>query len=236
MDLPRHHHIAAPDASQPDDDPFGIERPVYTSRLDQLRDWLGAGHRELIGIGVILIGGLVVTAIVVIGALTRIAELPGGQAALPSIDSWDAEHGQPAMFNQQQVTVHVAGAVSQPGVRHLTHGSRVAAAIEAAGGAAADANLDAINLARIINDGEQIIVPHVGDDIEDGHTADGRININRASATQLEALPGIGPARAQTIVEYRESHGPFTAPTDLRAISGIGEATFQRLAELITVG
>jgi competence protein ComEA len=117
----------------------------------------------------------------------------------------------------------------------------VADAVDAAGGAEGDALLERLNLARPLDDGEQVHVPRVGEDVAPpsgttsrGVLADGRIDINRASAEELATLPGIGPARAQAIIAAREERA-FTAPGDLRRVSGIGEVTFQRLAPLIAV-
>ena len=140
-----------------------------------------------------------------------------------------------------QVVVHVAGAVASPGVVTLPAGSRVADALEAAGGATADADTDQLNLARILVDGEQVRVPHQGEDAstwaappgpaQDAGTgtASGLVNINTASATELQSLPGIGEALAQRIVDYREANGPFTSIDELTEVSGIGPAKLEAL-------
>lgn len=137
--------------------------------------------------------------------------------------------------------VHVSGAVERPGVVTVPERSRVADAIDAVGGAMPDARLDRLNLARIVEDGERIHVPRVGEDAPPpeepaslGVLADGRIDLNAATQTELETLPGVGPARAQAIIAERESR-PFRVPGDLRRVPGIGEATFQRLAPLVAV-
>lgn len=137
--------------------------------------------------------------------------------------------------------VHVSGAVGRPGVVTVPERSRVADAIAAVGGAMPDARLDRLNLARIVEDGERIHVPRVGEDAPPpegpasrGLLADGRIDLNAASQAELETLPGVGPARAQAIIAERETR-PFRVPGDLRRVPGIGEATFQRLAPLVAV-
>jgi len=139
------------------------------------------------------------------------------------------------------LVVHVSGAVLSSGVVRLAPGARVGDAIAAAGGPMPDAWTDRLNLARVVIDGEQIHVPRVGEDApppaaaaSSGVLSDGRVDINRASATELATLPGIGPARAQAIIAERTAR-PFRVPGDLRRVSGIGEATFQRLAPLIVV-
>ncbi|WP_410050691.1 helix-hairpin-helix domain-containing protein [Actinomyces sp. MRS3W] len=149
-----------------------------------------------------------------------------------------------------ELVIHVAGAVTTPGVVTLPAGSRVVDAIDAAGGALPDADTDQLNLARVLQDGEQVRVPHQGEDAstweeqtgvsgdgsrDTGAGAGGRININTASATELETLPGIGPALAQRIVDYREEHGPFAAVDDLTEVSGIGAAKLEALRDEVTV-
>jgi competence protein ComEA len=145
------------------------------------------------------------------------------------------------------LTVHVTGAVAAAGVVRVPAAARVADAVAAAGGLLPDAAVERINLARPLTDGEHIHVPRPDEPAlpapDAGSTgapgavgADGRIDINRAGVTELQTLPGIGPARATAIVEHRDTHGAFRVPGDIRAVSGIGEATFQRLAPLITTG
>jgi competence protein ComEA len=148
-----------------------------------------------------------------------------------------------------EVTVHVSGAIATPGVVTLRAGARVADAVDAAGGLGADAELARINLARTLADGEHVHVPRVGEeplgappsagaapDQPGAVDTTGRLDLNRATAEELQRLPGIGPSRSAAIVRHREEHGPFRVPGDLRAVPGIGEATFQGLADLVVVG
>ncbi|HOL17069.1 MAG TPA: helix-hairpin-helix domain-containing protein [Bacillota bacterium] len=134
------------------------------------------------------------------------------------------------------ITVHAVGAVKQPGVYRLPAGSRVHDLLDLAGGPAEEADLEAINLARPLIDGEQVQFYRFG---EHGAplpgSAPGKININRATAAELEALPGIGPAKARSIVEHREKNGYFKDITEIMDVSGIGEATFHAIEDLITV-
>jgi competence protein ComEA len=149
---------------------------------------------------------------------------------------------------EEELVVHVAGRVERPGLQRLPVGSRVADALEAAGGPGADAVLDTLNLARLLQDGEQLLVPGPlegagGSDGGGGGGAaassavrpDGTLDLNRASAAELEELPGIGPVMAARIVEHREQHGPFTVLGDLRQVRGVGEKTFQSLVELLSL-
>ena len=136
--------------------------------------------------------------------------------------------------------VYVSGAVQRPDVYELPPGSIVKDALLVAGGASQEADLDRINLAATLADGQQIYVPHQGE--QDlpvqppaaESTGGTRININTASAEALETLPGIGPTLAQRIVAYRQANGPFSAVQDIMAVSGIGPAVFAQIGDLIT--
>lgn len=154
-----------------------------------------------------------------------------------------------------ELIVHVSGAVASPGVVRLPAGSRVDDALLAAGGSAPEADLAAVNLARPVTDGEQIHVPVPGEDppaaAADGAASEPEagggggegagssggspINLNTASAAQLEELPGVGPAIAQRILEHRERNGQFTAVDGLLEVSGIGPATLEKIREQATV-
>jgi competence protein ComEA len=136
--------------------------------------------------------------------------------------------------------VYVSGAVQKPDVVLMPPGSIVKDAILAAGGAATDADLDRINLALAVVEGQHIYVPRQGE--EDlpvqppvqRSSSDLRVNINTADATVLESLPGIGPSLAQRILDYRQVHGPFARIEDIQEVSGIGPATFAKIQDLIT--
>ncbi|HET6497955.1 MAG TPA: helix-hairpin-helix domain-containing protein [Coriobacteriia bacterium] len=147
--------------------------------------------------------------------------------------------------------VHVAGAVSKPGLFELPAGARVGDALTAAGGLRPDAIADSVNLARPLRDGEQVYVPSESEAGAEGGAAStpggsavqqgagaspGQgIDINRASVAELEALPGVGPATAERIVADREANGPFISPEDLMRVPGIGEKKFEAMAEMVVV-
>jgi len=151
------------------------------------------------------------------------------------------------------VTVHVVGAVHRPGVYALAEGSRVRDALAAAGGCVGDAMLEAVNLARILADGEQVRIPTAeevaagavasaaggaplaGAPVQPG-AAGGKVNINTASVTELDTLPGVGPSTAQKIVDDRTANGPFKRIEDLMRVSGIGEKKFDSLKDYVSVG
>lgn len=145
------------------------------------------------------------------------------------------------------VVVHVVGEVKEPGVYDLPANSRVTDAIEAAGGATKDADLTSINLARVLFDGEQIFIGNINSAAAPSTSSSsssssssstnpaGRININMANAAQLDQLPGISPVIAGRIVEYRNQNGPFRQLTDLKQVSGIGDAIYDKIKDLITL-
>ena len=134
------------------------------------------------------------------------------------------------------ITVHVTGAVRSPGVYTLEKGARALDALNAAGGPAQEADEHAFNLAQPLYDGQRIEIPFIREEGNPGRgDGDRRININTASAKDLEALPNIGPARASQIVEYREGKGFFTSVDDLAQVPGIGLKTVEALRDMVTI-
>ena len=165
-------------------------------------------------------------------------------ASAPSTTSADAA-------SSARIAVHVAGAVTRPGVVELGPGSRVIDAVEAVGGAHPDADLDRLNLAAKVADGERVYVPKVGEadpgavtgadasatggSTSDAGTPVGKLNLNTATEAQLEGLPGIGPTYAQSIIAERQRRGGFKSVNELRSVRGIGDKRFAELAPLVTV-
>jgi competence protein ComEA len=153
------------------------------------------------------------------------------------------ETGPTSTVASGRVIVHVAGAVLLPGVYELRPGSRVDDAVQGAGGATPDAELGRINLAAPLVDGDQIYVPAVGEDVplpapgsvapDPASTPSGPVDVNRASAVDLETLPGVGPATAAAIVAERERNGPFASFEELERVPGIGPAKLARLVGLV---
>ncbi|WP_227486791.1 ComEA family DNA-binding protein [Nocardioides malaquae] len=143
-----------------------------------------------------------------------------------------------------EVVVDVTGKVRRPGIVVLPVGSRVVDAIDAAGGARRGVSLSSLNLARLLQDGEQIVVgaaagagtvPGSGGAPPSGASSGALVNLNSADVAELETLPGVGPVTAAAIVEWRTRHGGFTSVEDLLEVHGIGEVTLERLAALVTV-
>lgn len=228
------------------------------SRLRRALTWLEATPAEAAGLLVLLLGAVVATGLLVWQAHQRPSAGPEAVVAAPTgpEDAPALEVGeQPSPGDEPEsgdghhhavtgpIVVHVTGAVQRPGVVTLESGDRVTDAVAAAGGATADARLDLVNLARLLEDGEHVHLPREGEEppvppggaAGEGTDPAGRVDLNHATAEQLQTLPGIGPAKAAEIVRHREEHGPFAVPGDLRDVAGIGEATFQRLADLVTV-
>lgn len=147
---------------------------------------------------------------------------------------------------EKPLVVHITGAVPRPGVYALAQGARVQDAISAAGGFLAEAEKTGINLARALEDGEQLDIPYVEGAspviLEEPAATEAPventelININFASQAELESLPGIGPTTAQKIIQYREQNGPFLTTEDIINVPGIGPGTYERIKDLITVG
>lgn len=134
--------------------------------------------------------------------------------------------------------VDIAGAVVKPGVYKLAGDARVTDAMAAAGGATPDADLDQVNLAARVEDGQRIYVPHKGEVVPPTVSPSlpaGPIDINTATVDQLDTLPGVGPALAQAIVDYRVRHGRFRAVDDLAKVKGIGPAKLDALRNKVIV-
>ncbi len=208
-------------------------------RVRAVGAWLDASPTEVVGLTVMVLGAVAVAA--AMWWTARPVELKGPASDPGVVMSSD---GVAVPVGADEVTVHVAGAVVRPGLVTVPIGGRVADAVAAAGGPAADADLDPLNLARVLVDGERLVVPVIGAVVEGAPTEvtttpgvrpDGRLDLNSATSVQLQALPGIGPVLAERIVAHRDANGPFTEVGQLREVTGIGERTFQGLADLVAV-
>ncbi len=142
--------------------------------------------------------------------------------------------------------VYISGAVRRPDVYALPPDSIIKDALLAAGGPVEDADLDRVNLAAAVADGQHVYIPHQGETAlpvslscecsePSGSGGQGQVDINTADAATLDTLPGIGPVTAQRIIEYREAHGPFAQIEDIMHVSGIGQSTFAKIRDRITV-
>lgn len=226
-----------------------------------LRRWSPAGWRNArvdpgrpaaIALALVAAAAAVLAAVGVWADRPRAAPVP----ALPAVSVAGAPSAAPTAAPStppappERLTVSVAGEVARPGLVEVPDGARVADVIEAAGGALPGTDLTRINLARRVADGEQVAVgvppapdarpsgggPAVGGTSGAGATAAGPVDLNRATAGQLDTLPGVGPVTAARILEWRERNGRFSRVEQLREIDGIGERRYAQLRELVTVG
>ncbi|PYC66596.1 competence protein ComEA [Micromonospora arborensis] len=152
-----------------------------------------------------------------------------------------APAGDPSASGSGELVVAVAGKVRKPGLVRLPAGSRLADAVQAAGGALPGVDVALLNPARKVTDGELIVVGVTPPPVPAGPPggaaapADGPLNLNTATLAQLDALPGVGPVLAQRILTHRDQHGGFKAVGDLRQVDGIGDARYEQLKDLVTV-
>ncbi|MGW8483540.1 ComEA family DNA-binding protein [Microbacterium sp. NPDC055903] len=183
------------------------------------------------------IGAAVVTGLVVLSGAVGLGIIRG-QAAPGQVIEQSDEEG--AAVVPAELYVHVLGEVASPGLYVLEQGARVADALAAAGGTLEEADLGAVNLARPLADGEQVVVPALGaatagESTASGVTADGVIDLNTADQSALETLPRIGPALAQRIIQWREENGRFASVDDLLAVPGIGTKLLEGLRGQVRV-
>lgn len=155
--------------------------------------------------------------------------------------SEQTERGGGAADAVETIFVHVAGEVKTPGLIELALGARVAQAVADAGGATSSADLSAVNLAQVVSDGEQIYLPAIGEQAPEAAnhseaTDDGSpINLNTATASELQDLPGIGPVMAERIIANRTEVGPFTSVDDLQRVSGVGPAIIGNIRDVVSL-
>lgn len=142
----------------------------------------------------------------------------------------------PRPTQETVIKVQVAGAAVRPGVYTLRSGSRVEDALKAAGGPTDDADVDRLNLAARVSDGQKLEIPRKGQEIAAYGTAGPeKINLNVATVSQLDELPGIGPVIARRIVEYRERNGPFSRVEQLRDAKLVNNSTYEKIKDMVTV-
>lgn len=223
----------------------------WSEHLRIRHPWWDATRLILVATALVAVTGMVYMATTVDGSRgasrdphgappTTVDTVPFGESATV---------GPTASQRPSSLIIDVAGAVTHPGLVRIVAGSRVADAIDAAGGPTPDADLGRINRAAPITDGARVYVPHIGETSVPSALGDpgpasaagpeasavaGPVNINTADAAGLDALPGIGPATAQAIIDYRTQHGPFARVEDLMDVRGIGEAKFAQLHNLVT--
>ncbi|MBY8877675.1 ComEA family DNA-binding protein [Streptomyces sp. PLK6-54] len=213
--------------------------PVFgEGPVGRLRAWLfvrcGLEFRTVLALAVVLLVALGLAVQHYWAGRPHAVGVPppaAAAAALPRVQSVRPAAAPP------KLTVDVAGKVARPGLRQLPKGARVADALAAAGGPLPGADTTALNLARPLSDGEQILVglpaPPAAASSPGDATATAPLSLNSATPAQLDALPGVGPVLAQHIIDFRTQHGGFTSLQQLRQIPGIGPRKFTTLQPLV---
>jgi len=223
-----------------------LPRPVPpSSPSDRARAWI-----EWFGIGRLLAASLA-TVIVCLGGYWLLRSPPPATEATlpratPDVTTVSPDAGPTSVAAAEpsaMILVHVAGAVIEPGVYELPGDARIREALVAAGGPTAEADWNALNLAAPIVDGTRLYVPLLGETPPTAIVSEpvggvgqptGPVDVNRASVSELDALPGVGPATAAAIVTERERNGPFVGVDDLERVPGIGPAKLAAMRELVT--
>jgi len=230
-------------AAGPDNDPGGAEpgRGPAQALAERLPPAVRGGRLAVDGRAV---AGLAVLALLSVGLAVGyvVRGRPVGVAPptrVPVVDAARPGPSAPVGSGSAAATlvVHVAGTVRRPGLVTVPAGSRVDDAVRAAGGALPGTDLAALNLARPLVDGEQVVVGSAGGSGAGGRDpADpGRLDLNTATLDQLEGLPGVGPVLAQRILDWRSAHGRFSSVDELREVGGIGERKFADIAPRVRV-
>lgn len=189
--------------------------------------------REMILLGVII-------CLLLFGAGLAVHCYQGKQEII--LDTVSKADSEKTVKTEQEVVVHISGAVNQPGVYSLVSGQRVIDVLKLANGARPEADLDQVNLAAVLTDGQKIIIPEkinlqTKTEIQEIITqrSDGLVNINTAEAGELDSLPGIGPALAERIIKYRERNGSFASLEDLMQVPGIGQKKWENLKDRLAL-
>lgn len=208
------------------------------------RRWSVSWRAALAGAVVLVLVGAVVVLRSLSGApdvLVSTAQASFGGSRPVAAGGDSADQAPPATATPAAVTVHVVGAVLTPGVVSLVPGSRAIDAVRAAGGTTPVADLARVNLARVLSDGEQLVVPAAGEQGASGVSAGsgtatgGALDLNSADAAALEVLPRIGPVLAARIVAWRTAHGRFSSVDELGEVPGIGAGLMSALDGLVHV-
>lgn len=206
-----------------------------------LRGMLGPVPASAVAVVVVLVVAILAGVFLRNMVFSSSTEAGGGVATVEVVEDAPTSTAEATSATDVVFVVDVVGRVHHPGVVRLSSGARVVDAIEAAGGVTEKAAVYRINLARPVVDGEQIVVPGQNDPLPtapqgtSGSGGDGLIDLNTATATELEELPGIGPVLSERIVDWRTAHGRFTTVDELREVDGIGEKLMSQLRPLVRV-
>ncbi|WP_044747674.1 helix-hairpin-helix domain-containing protein [Aeribacillus alveayuensis] len=189
----------------------------------------------------------IVPVLFVIGIMTLVQYTERDEHVVTENEQQLQEHDMPefekiSQENDQQeemiIYVDVKGAVKNPGVYEVKETDRVLTVIEKAGGFHENADINQVNLAAKLVDGSIVYVPKIGEQASNDNNqspSNNKININNATMEELQTLTGIGPSKAEAIISYREENGPFQAVDEIKNVSGIGEKSFEKIKDNITV-
>ncbi|WP_340685485.1 ComEA family DNA-binding protein [Amycolatopsis coloradensis] len=183
----------------------------------------------------VVVAVLIAVAVIVTGAIALFGHRPGAETP-PPLPSAKAAGDVPAAAGKAPLVVSVVGRVLKPGLVTVPPGARVADALTAAGGAQPGTDLTGVNLARRLTDGEQVGVGVPVPAAAGTAAPPGKLDLNSATAEQLDTLPGVGEVMAKRIVDWRSGHGGFTSVEQLRDVEGIGESKYRKLREVVSVG
>lgn len=179
------------------------------------------------------VGLVALLGVAVVAGSAAVYARTGGPPA-PPLEAVEAQ--APAASPAPVLLVHVAGQVASPGVYELAAGSRVRDALAAAGGPVEGADLSALNLAAPVTDGQKVVVTRPGEPPPpEAAGPPGKVNLNTATAAELETLPGVGPVLAERILARRQSRGRFTSVRQLMEVEGFGPKKYEALKDLVTV-
>jgi len=177
-----------------------------------------------------------ITVIAVVAFGTYVFSSGIGKDSKVTISKGEPTSQSPTEIKSPKIYVHVAGSVKSPGIYQLDSGTRVYDAVLAAGGFTSKANQASVNMARALNDGEQLLISsQSGAQSFENAMVSSLISLNQASASQLEELPGVGPALAGRMVDWRTANGGFKAKEDLLNVAGIGDKLFASVKDLVTL-
>lgn len=185
---------------------------------------------------------LVLLAVVALAAGGAFYAGVRGQEEAVTLDA-GATSAREAQAEQSEIVVYVAGAVNHPGIVRLAEGARAKDAVDACGGFLPTADTNGVNLAQKLKDGMQVTVPErmtaAAADGAQTRTAkplpEGMVNINTADIKELDKLPGVGPATAKRIIEYRTENGDFQSPEEIKRVKGIGDAKYEKMKDKIVL-
>lgn len=220
---------------------------TYLTRLSE--------HQNLIKAAAVAL--VLLAAVVFFGSFGEESDnsinVEAGQAQTEETDGQQADGTAAAAGSTSMgpVYVDIGGCVKKPGVYQVVEGTRLFEVIKEAGGLTPEADVSQINQAETVTDGQKVVIPAIGDAAETGQeggeaaggsgtdssgiTADGKVNINKADSQGLQELPGVGPATAEKILDYREANGAFQSPEEIKNVSGIGDKTYEKMKDKICV-